>query len=51
MPEMLSQARQAQSLDCNRTSLVLAALIYFLLFWPLVRVPSRLEDRTLAGRG
>ena len=31
--------------------IVLAALIYFLMLWPLVRVLSRLENRALAGRG
>ena len=29
---------------------VLAAIIYFLLLWPLVRLLSRLENRALAGR-
>ena len=51
MPELLFQARQAQSLTYNPTPIVLAALIYFLMLWPLVRVLSRLENRALAGRG
>ena len=50
MPELLFQARQAQSLTYNPTPIVLAALIYFLMLWPLVRVLSRLENRALAGR-
>ena len=51
VPELLFQARQAQSLTYNPTPIVLAALIYFLMLWPLVRVLSRLENRALAGRG
>ncbi|HEX6530343.1 MAG TPA: amino acid ABC transporter permease [Burkholderiales bacterium] len=48
MPELLFQARQAQSLTYNPTPIVLAALIYFVLLWPLVRLLSRLENRVLA---
>ena len=51
MPELLFQARQAQSLTYNPTPIVVAAIIYFLLLWPLVRLLSRLENRALAGRG
>jgi polar amino acid transport system permease protein len=50
MPELLFQARQAQSLTYNPTPIVVAAIIYFLLLWPLVRLLSRLENRALAGR-
>jgi polar amino acid transport system permease protein len=49
-PELLFQARQAQSLTYNPTPVVMAAIIYFLLLWPLVRLLSRLENRALAGR-
>ena len=48
MPELLFQARQAQSLTYNPTPIVVAALIYFVMLWPLVRVLSRLENRVLA---
>ena len=48
MPELLFQARQAQSLTYNPTPIVLAALIYFVMLWPLVRLLSRLENRVLA---
>jgi polar amino acid transport system permease protein len=51
MPELLFQARQAQSLTYNPTPIVFAALIYFLMLWPLVRLLSRLENRALAERG
>src|SRR5919106_6781151 len=48
MPELLFQARQAQSLTYNPTPIVLAAVIYFAMLWPLVRLLSRLENRMLA---
>jgi polar amino acid transport system permease protein len=48
MPELLFQARQAQSVTYNPTPIVLAALIYFVMLWPLVRLLSRLENRVLA---
>jgi polar amino acid transport system permease protein len=48
MPELLFQARQAQSLTYNPTPIVLAAIIYFAMLWPLVRLLSRLENRALA---
>ncbi len=50
VPELLYQARQAQSLTYNSTPLVVAAAIYFMLLWPVVRVLSRLENRALAAR-
>jgi polar amino acid transport system permease protein len=50
MPELLFQARQAQSLTYNPTPIVLAAVIYFVMLWPLVRLLSRLENRALATR-
>lgn len=50
LPELLFQARQAQSLTYNPTPLVAAAIVYFLLLWPVVRLLSRLENRALAAR-
>jgi len=50
LPELLFQARQAQSVTYNPTPIVVAALGYFLLLWPLVRVVSRLDNRAIAGR-
>jgi polar amino acid transport system permease protein len=50
VPELLYQARQAQSLTYNPTPLVVAAIVYFLLLWPVVRLLSRLENRALAAR-
>ncbi len=51
VPELLFQARQAQSVTYNPTPIVMAAVIYFLILWPVVRLLSRLENRALAGRG
>ena len=50
LPELLNNARQAQSLTYNATPIVLAALIYLALLWPIVRLLSRLEHRSLAQR-
>ncbi len=50
LPELLFQARQAQSLTYNPTPIVAAAAVYFLLLWPLVRLLSRLENRAVASR-
>jgi polar amino acid transport system permease protein len=51
VPELLFQARQAQSVTFNATPIVMAAVIYFLTLWPMVRLLSRLENRALAVRG
>ena len=50
LPELLFQARQAQSVTYNPTPIVAAAIAYFVLLWPLVRILSRLENRAIAGR-
>ena len=50
LPELLYQARQAQSVTYNPTPIVMAALGYFVLLWPAVRLLSRLENRAIAGR-
>lgn len=50
LPELLYQARQAQSVTYNPTPIVAAAIVYFMLLWPVVRVLSRLENRAIAGR-
>jgi polar amino acid transport system permease protein len=51
LPELLFQARQAQNVTYNATPIVAAAVAYFLLLWPLVRLMSRLENKSMAGRG
>jgi polar amino acid transport system permease protein len=50
LPELLFQARQAQSVTYNASPIMAAAVVYFLLLWPVVRLLSRLENRQLAGR-
>lgn len=50
LPELLYQARQAQSVTYNPTPIVAAAIMYFVLLWPVVRMLSRLENRAIAGR-
>ncbi|MGG5808753.1 amino acid ABC transporter permease [Falsiroseomonas sp. CW058] len=50
LPELLFQARQAQSVTFNATPIVVAAVAYFLLLWPCVRLLSRLENRQIASR-
>lgn len=45
LPELLNNARQAQALTYNPTPIVLAALMYLALLWPLVRLLSRLEHK------
>jgi polar amino acid transport system permease protein len=45
LPELLRVARDAQSLVYNPSPIVLAALLYLLLLWPLVRLLSRLEHK------
>jgi polar amino acid transport system permease protein len=40
---MLYSADMARSLTFNASPIVLAALIYFALLWPAVRLVSRLE--------
>ncbi len=43
LQEMLYSADMARSLTFNASPIVLAALIYFALLWPAVRLVSRLE--------
>ena len=49
LPELLRTARMAQDLVYNPTPLMAAALIYFLLLWPLVRLISKLDRRSMAS--
>lgn len=50
LPELLNNARQAQALTYNPTPIVLAALMYLALLWPIVRLMSRLEHKHLTAR-
>jgi polar amino acid transport system permease protein len=50
IPELLNAARNAQALTYNPTPIVLAALMYLALLWPLVRIIGRLEHKALLMR-
>lgn len=50
IPDLLRMARLAQGNSYNPTPLFAAAVIYFLLMWPLVRLLSRFESRILVTR-
>ena len=45
LPELLNEATNAQALFANPSPLIMAAIIYVLLLWPLVRLVSVLERR------
>lgn len=44
-PELLYSADMARSLTFNQSPVVLAALMYLALLWPMVRLAGRLERR------
>lgn len=46
--ELLRSARIAQGLMFDPSPLLIAAMVYFAILWPCVRVLSRLERRSLA---
>jgi polar amino acid transport system permease protein len=48
LPEMLYSADMARSLTYNASPIVLAAGIYLVLLWPVVRLVSRMEHRVSA---
>jgi polar amino acid transport system permease protein len=48
LPELLYSADMARSLTFNTSPLVLAAAIYLVMLWPLVRLVSRFERRIAA---
>jgi polar amino acid transport system permease protein len=50
IPELLNAARNAQALTYNATPIVLAALMYLVMLWPVVRLISRLEHKAVAVR-
>jgi polar amino acid transport system permease protein len=45
LPEMLYSSDMARAVTYNASPMTLAALIYLVLLWPLVRLVSRLEHR------
>lgn len=48
--ELLKSARTAEGIVFNPTPLMAAAVIYFILLWPLVRLVSALDKREIARR-
>jgi len=48
LQELLKSARTAEGLVFNPTPLVAAAVIYFILLWPMVRLISALDKREIA---
>jgi len=46
MPDLLKQATDAQALTANPSPLIAAAIIYFVILWPAVRLVSWLERRS-----
>lgn len=49
-PELLRLARMAQGNTLNATPLLAAALIYLAMLWPLVRLVSYQEQKTMRNR-
>jgi len=50
LPDLLTSARQAQDIIYNPTPLVAVALVYLIVFWPLVRLLSILDARNVQIR-
>jgi len=50
LPELLNEATNAQALYANPSPLIMAAVIYVLLLWPMVRLVSILERRMQTDR-
>jgi len=48
LPELLYSADMARSVTFNSSPIVLAAAIYLVMLWPIVRLVSRLERRIAA---
>lgn len=48
LQELLKSARTAEGLVFNPTPLVAAAVIYFVLLWPVVRLISAMDKREIA---
>ena len=49
MDDLLKQATDAQALFANPTPLLLAALIYIAILWPMVRLTGWLEQHFKRG--
>ena len=49
-PELLYSANMARSVTFNATPIVMAAVLYLVLLWPLVSLLSRIEHRSTGSR-
>lgn len=45
MPDLLKQANDAQAMMANPSPLIVAAIIYLIILWPMVRMVGYLEAR------
>lgn len=45
LPELLNEANNAQALHANPSPLIMAAAVYVILLWPMVRLVSVMEKR------
>jgi polar amino acid transport system permease protein len=50
LPELLNEANNSQALFANPSPLIMAAVIYVVFLWPMVRLVSVLEERLKAGK-
>jgi polar amino acid transport system permease protein len=50
LPELFYAARQAQSITYNATPIMAAGVIYLVCLWPVVRLLSRFEHKTISLR-
>ncbi len=48
LPELLYAARQAQSITYNATPVLAAGVLYLICLWPVVRLLSRFEHKTIS---
>ena len=50
LPELLNEATNAQALHANPSPLIMAAIIYLVFLWPMVRIVSLLEQKFKAEK-
>lgn len=50
LPELLNEATNSQALYANPSPLIMAAVIYVIFLWPMVRLVSVMERRLAGGR-
>ncbi len=50
LPELLNEANNSQALFANPSPLIMAAVIYVIFLWPMVRLVNVLEERLKASR-